>query len=134
MRFLLALLTLTFLSITAPAQHPPVRLEPRPEVKLEPLADLPYKVSPEDISGGQLLKKVAPVYPKEAKKAKAEGSVEVYVIVNQQGRVLGADAVEGDPLLIPAAVKAALKWRWEPTRVRGEPVKVTGTITFNFKL
>jgi len=33
-----------------------------------------------------------------------------------------------------AAVDAARQWKFSPTTLAGEPVKVVGTLTFNFAL
>ena len=75
-----------------------------------------------------------PIYPPVAKAAKAEGRVVVEVVVNESGQVESANAVEGHPLLRQAAVDAARQWEFAPTRLQGNPVKVTGKISFNFVL
>ena len=56
------------------------------------------------------------------------------VTVDEEGDVLTARALQGHPLLKSAAERAALGWRFTPTRLLGEPVRVVGTITFNFHL
>jgi hypothetical protein len=43
-----------------------------------------------------------------------------------------SSAVSGHPLLQPAAVRAANGARFSPTQLSGQPVKVTGVITYNF--
>jgi protein TonB len=43
-------------------------------------------------------------------------------------------AVSGHPLFIRAAVDSAYGWRFEPTLLNGAPVRVTGIVTFNFRL
>jgi len=45
-----------------------------------------------------------------------------------------ARAVSGHPLLQKAAVAAALQARFSPTMLSGEPVRVTGTISYSFML
>ena len=64
--------------------------------------------------------------------AGASGSVVVQVLIDEQGNVTSARAVSGHPLLQQAAVNAAQQARFSPTTLMGEPVKVTGVITFNF--
>jgi protein TonB len=90
------------------------------------------------ISGGVLngkaIAKPQPAYPPIAKAARASGAVIVSVTVDESGRVISASAVSGHPLLRQAAVQAAHGWRFSPTLLSGQPVKVTGTITFNFNL
>ncbi len=88
------------------------------------------------ISGGVLngraLYLPKPDYPPEAQSAKASGTVVVQVTIDEQGGVLSAHAVSGHPLLQAAAVAAAREARFSPTTLMGEPVKVTGVITYNF--
>ncbi len=54
------------------------------------------------------------------------------IVVNEDGAVESAKAVSGHPLLQQAAVDAAKEWRFTPTRVSGDPVKVSGKISFVF--
>lgn len=90
------------------------------------------------ISGGVLngkaTHKPVPAYPAEARAARAEGVVAVFVVVNEDGSVRMARANAGHELLRPVAVEAALKARFSPTRLAGQPVKVSGVITYNFVL
>jgi periplasmic protein TonB len=90
------------------------------------------------ISGGVLngkaISKPAPPYPAVAKAARASGTVVVQITVDESGRVISAAAVSGHPLLRQAAVQAAHQARFSPTLLSGQPVKVTGTITYNFNL
>ena len=60
--------------------------------------------------------------------------VVVQVTVDEEGKVISASAVSGHPLLRQAAVQAAYQARFSPTLLSGQPVKVTGTITYNFNL
>ena len=88
------------------------------------------------ISGGVLngkaISKPAPPYPAVAKAARASGVVVVQITVDEEGKVVSASAVSGHPLLRQAAVQAAHQARFSPTLLSGQPVKVTGTITYNF--
>ena len=90
------------------------------------------------ISGGVLngkaISKPAPPYPAVAKAARAAGTVVVQITVDEGGKVISAAAVSGHPLLRQAAVQAAYQARFSPTLLSGQPVKVTGTITYNFNL
>jgi TonB family protein len=60
--------------------------------------------------------------------------VVVEVTVDEEGKVISARAISGHPLLKDAAVEAARGWTFTPTKLQGDPVKVIGTITFNFIL
>jgi TonB family protein len=88
------------------------------------------------ISGGVLNGKALylpkPEYPPDAHNARASGTVVVQVTIDEQGAVISAKAVSGHPALQQASVNAALQARFSPTTLMGEPVKVTGVITYNF--
>jgi TonB family protein len=90
------------------------------------------------ISGGLLNGKAvslpAPEYPAAAKAVKASGAVAVQVLVDEEGNVIAATAVSGHPLLRASAVDAARAAKFEPTRLSGEAVKVSGVLTYNFAL
>ena len=73
-----------------------------------------------------------PTYPAIAKAAKASGQVNVHVTVDESGDVISATPVSGHPLLRAAAVAAARQAKFSPTKLSGQPVKVTGIITYNF--
>jgi protein TonB len=83
---------------------------------------------------GKAISKPAPPYPAVAKQIGMQGSVAVQVLIDEQGRVLSAKATSGPPLLLAAAVQAAYKATFIPTKLSGQPVKVTGVITYNFVL
>jgi protein TonB len=78
--------------------------------------------------------KPAPPYPNIAKVARAQGPVTVQIVVNEEGRVIASKATSGHPLLRAAAQQAAFQARFTPTFLSGQPVKVTGVITYNFVL
>jgi len=88
------------------------------------------------ISGGVLNGKALslpkPAYPSIAKAAHASGTVVVQVTISESGSVISAAAMSGHPLLRAAAVAAARGARFSPTKLSGQPVKVTGVITYNF--
>ncbi|MEP6635378.1 MAG: TonB family protein [Acidobacteriota bacterium] len=98
--------------------------------------DANLAVEKHPISGGVLNGKAIslprPEYPAEARAAKAGGTVVVQVIIDEYGNVISAKAISGHPLLQPTAVNAASQARFSPTTLMGEPVKVTGVITYNF--
>ncbi len=95
----------------------------------------PKKV-PKQISGGVLNGKATslpkPPYPPAARAVRASGAVTVQVLIDESGSVVSATAVSGHPLLRAAAVQAARSARFSPTQLSGQPVKVSGVITYNF--
>jgi protein TonB len=100
-----------------------------------PPAPTPKKITA-PISGGVLNGKAIslpkPPHPAVAKAARASGTVTVQVTIDENGNVISARAVSGHPLLQAAAVQAARGARFSPTKLSGQPVKVTGVITYNF--
>jgi len=86
------------------------------------------------ILNGKAISKPQPVYPPAARAARVSGTVAVAVILDESGTVENAAAVSGPELLRGAAVEAARAARFSPTRLSGEPVKVSGFITYNFVL
>src|SRR6266566_3080638 len=84
------------------------------------------------VLNGKALSLPQPEYPAIAAQARASGTVVVQVTVDEAGNVISAHAVSGHPLLQAAAVSAARLARFSPTSLMGEPVKVTGVLTYNF--
>lgn len=87
-------------------------------------------------SGGALqrsaIREFHPAYPPLAKLRNISGSVVVEVTVSEEGDVILARAISGHPLLQDDAIRAAREWKFAPTKLSGEPVKVISTLTFNF--
>ena len=83
---------------------------------------------------GKALRRVQPVYPAFAKAARVSGSVQVQVLINEQGEVTQAEIVSGHPMLQLASLRAARQWGFAPTMLGDAPVKVQGIVTFNFTL
>ena len=86
------------------------------------------------ILNGKAVSKPAPDYPPIAKAARAQGTVVVQIVVSEEGDVVSAQAVSGHPLLQAAAVAASRQAKFTPTRLNGVPVKIAGTLTYNFFL
>ncbi len=77
---------------------------------------------------------VQPEYPPLARQAHVSGTVVVDAVLDEHGNVVGAHALSGHPLLIPAALRAVLQWKYEPTLLNGTPVAVEMEVTVHFKL
>ncbi len=86
------------------------------------------------VLNGKALSKPVPEYPKVAVAARADGVVEVHILIDEEGKVIGAQARSGHPLLQAAAVKAAREARFGQTLLSGKPVFVTGLVTYKFTL
>lgn len=123
---------------TGPAVNGEVGTPPPPPAHVTPTPAPPQHTGPvrltSEILIGKAISKPAPPYPAIAKQIGMQGSVAVQVLIDEQGHVLSAKATSGPPLLLAAAVQAAYKATFIPTKLSGEPVKVTGVITYNFVL
>lgn len=86
------------------------------------------------VLNGKALSLPVPVYPLTARSARQSGVVVVEVVIDSNGKVISARAVSGPVLLQQPAVQAAYQARFSPTVLSGQPVKVVGTINYNFAL
>ncbi|MCA1592167.1 MAG: energy transducer TonB, partial [Acidobacteria bacterium] len=86
------------------------------------------------ILNGKALNLPSPTYPEMARRVRTTGLVEVEVVIDLSGKVISAKATSGPALLRDAAERAAMQARFSPTLLTGQPVKVSGTITYNFTL
>ncbi|MFY9573219.1 MAG: energy transducer TonB [Blastocatellia bacterium] len=83
---------------------------------------------------GKAIERVVPIYPELPKRIRLQGDVSIEVIISPNGQVESARVVSGHPMLINSALDAARRWRFEPTLLNNLPVRVTGVITFVFKV
>jgi len=60
--------------------------------------------------------------------------VALNVFVRKDGTVTVQNVGAGHPLLAPAAVAAVQQWRYEPTKVDGQPVDVETKVYVTFEL
>ncbi len=87
-----------------------------------------------DMQAANLVKKVQPVYPPEAKAARIQGKVRLTVTITKDGKVENVQVAEGDPKLAAAAVEAVKQWEYRPTLLNGDPVAVLTQVDVNFTL
>ncbi len=107
---------------------------PPPPVVKKPIPPAPKKPLTQSLGviNGKATSLPKPVYTAAAKAVNAQGRVSVRVLIGEDGRVISADAVSGHPLLQSPAEVAARNARFSPTLLSGIPVKITGTIIYNF--
>jgi periplasmic protein TonB len=84
------------------------------------------------IAGGMLNGKAIYLPQPEIPPGEANGVVLVAIVIDEQGTVIEARPVSGPQHLQAAAVNAARLARFAPTMLMGEPVRVTGTLSYNF--
>jgi protein TonB len=90
------------------------------------------------VSVGSLVSKArqrsAPGYPPIARAGRISGNVTVFLVVNEKGDVESVSRAEGPAQLQQAAIEAARRWKFNPTVIDGQTVRVSGYLTFNFTL
>jgi periplasmic protein TonB len=74
------------------------------------------------------------VYPPIARTARVEGTVTIDTIIDEKGDVVQARAVDGPGLLIPAALKTVVQWKYQPTLLNGQPVSIEMIVHVNYHL
>jgi len=77
---------------------------------------------------------VNPEYPPLARDARIWGTVVVDAVIDEHGNIVQARVVSGHPLLIDAALKAVLQWKYEATTLNGQPVSVELQVHVTFNL
>lgn len=97
-------------------------------------ADVQNCVLADGALNGRAISLPVPAYPPIARAAHATGTVEVRVLIDEQGVVVSAASISGHPLLQAAAVAAARHASFAPTLVDNKPVKVAGVIKYTFAM
>jgi len=86
------------------------------------------------ISGGQLIRRVPPIYPPQAKTLRIEGKVVIDAMVTEDGSVRDLRVVQGQQVFVGAAVDAVKQWRYKPFVLDGKIVPRPMRISVDFKL
>ncbi|HEX8068400.1 MAG TPA: TonB family protein [Pyrinomonadaceae bacterium] len=111
-----------------------VKVEDGPPPPAANTRGVPVKPVSGGVLNGRAIAMPAPDYPETARRVRASGLVAVEVVIDVTGRVISAKATSGHASLRVAAEGAAMKARFSPTLLSGQPVKVTGVINYNFNL
>jgi TonB family protein len=87
------------------------------------------------VTAPALLYKVEPEYSEEARKAKYQGTVTLYVEVDSAGHATNMKVIHSLGLgLDEKAIEAVKKWKFRPGTKDGKPVTVAALIEVNFRL
>jgi TonB family protein len=89
---------------------------------------------PAGIMAGQVVSRVNPEYPKEAKAAKIQGAVTINVVIGKDGSIAKLVSVTGPEELRMSAIDAVRQWKWKPYLLNGQPTEVDTTITVNYQM
>jgi TonB family C-terminal domain len=97
------------------------------------------------IEGGKPVKRVQAIFPAirpgrpvepggaVSRDSATPGKVKVEVLVSTEGKVVFSRIVDGRSDLNSAAILAARAWTFEPALLDGQPVQVSGVISFDLK-
>ncbi len=84
----------------------------------------------------QLINRVQPVYPYEARRKEINGKVILRFVVDREGRVHNVKVLRAEPegLFEENAREAVKKWRFKPGYFSGEPVNTRVTVPITFEM
>ena len=91
------------------------------------------QVSAADMAG-LVDNKVLPLYPEEALAKGIEGDVIFKISVDEKGKIVGSEVVQGQPLLVAATKDALRNYTFHPYLLDGIPVRVASQVGFHFTL
>jgi TonB family protein len=100
---------------------------PAPEIK----PDGPVKVGGL-VKEPKLIFSSLPIYPAAAKSSNIAGDVVIRATIDKTGRVTHAEAISGPVMLRQSALDALGRWKYEPSKLDGQPVSVQMLVTIKF--
>jgi len=87
-----------------------------------------------NVQQANLIQKVQPIYPLQAKQDRVQGKVQFSVLIGKDGHVQNLTLISGEPVLADAAKDAVSQWVYKPTLLNGQPVEVLTQVDVNFTL
>jgi protein TonB len=126
-----ATIDLTSLDLNAEPPPPP----PPPSDDEDIFAFVPHDEPPKPVGGmAAVLRNIE--YPEIARRAGVEGSVLLYVQVDEKGEIVNTRVMklEGLDVFVTAAIKAVKSVKWKPAMQRDRPVKVWASVPIEFVL
>ena len=82
----------------------------------------------------KLINSVAPVYPLTARSTGIQGDVVIDTTIDKSGNVVRMHVISGPAMLRPSALESLRRWKYEPSKLDGEPVEVQMQVTIKFRL
>jgi TonB family protein len=82
----------------------------------------------------EVVNRVAPVFPQEARERRVDGTVQVQALVGEDGRVKEVRVTKSIPELDAAALAAVRQWIFKPALSKGKPVAVWVAVPVRFSL
>jgi protein TonB len=88
-----------------------------------------------DVHAPVLVRRVEPVYPETARKARLEGVVILEAIITADGEIEAVHVVKSAGALLDASAEQAVaRWRYRPATLNGRAVRVLLTVTISFRV
>lgn len=117
-----------------PPQQPEPQAQPVPAIEAPPVPAGPVAMSSE--LAIVCPERTAPAYPLQSRRSGETGVVVLRVELSDTGQVASAavDRSSGHPRLDEAALAAVRKWRCDPARRNGQPVRAVALQPFHFVL
>ena len=86
------------------------------------------------VMAGNVLTKVNPTYPQEAKSAKIQGTVVLHATIGTDGKIKELQATSGPKELQQSALDAVWQWTYTPYLLNGEPIEVETQVNVIYSL
>jgi TonB family protein len=96
-------------------------------------AEGPVKIGG-NVKEPKLISSIAPVYPLTARSSGVQGDVVIDTTIDKSGNVVRMHVVSGPAMLRPSALESLRRWKYEPSKLDGEPVEVQMQVTIKFRL
>ena len=87
---------------------------------------------PPDEAAKHLVKKASATYPPLAEAARIQGTIILEVSIDESGAASVRRLVTGHPMLAPAAIESANRWKYQPFEVDGKPATVVTLVVVTF--
>ncbi len=78
--------------------------------------------------------RAVPKYPRDAIAQRLSGDVQVEVLIDETGKVVGAKVLGGPREFHQSSLNTAYQWTFKPFLMNGTAVKVIGVLTFRFSV
>jgi TonB family protein len=88
---------------------------------------------PEKVQIGERIARIAPAYPAQAAQKEMGGTVHLRATIGKDGKVESVRPINGPTLLIPSAIDAVRRWRYQPTLLEQQPIEMQEDITIVFR-
>jgi TonB family protein len=105
-----------------------VALPPAPEIR----PDGPVTVGGQ-VKEPKLLTSTLPIYPALAKQSNTQGDVVIKATIDKNGRVAHMNVVSGPTALRQSAIDALGRWKYEPSKLNGQPIEAQIFVTIKFR-